>query len=424
MAIATGQFTIIDYNDALTLTGYITSNLQKTQMFNPDTGGYNPDWTQSPYLVLTPSLFTPGSADVIASTAVQSVTWYWNNAGTETAITASATHVFSGTKSQVLTIKANELAGLPGRDYICKVVYRDPSTNLDITLKTPITFSRVVNGGGIADAVAWCPDGNIFKNGQVATLRAQCDLWRGSVTDLSLVTYRWFAQDGLVFTPTTTAAGSTTTSIICNSVAGMAVGESVIVGAEAAKTISAINTGTKTITLGTALTIAPAAGVAVKHANYDADAGTGWRKIVSDIASNITGVTTNTVTIYDAWVQNYVTLMCVIKDTDAASNTYNNLFKDVVSIVDQSDTIQAQITSTGGDIFKNATGTSTLKCVLYQNGTEIDASGSGYTYTWYSFDQNGNATIFNGGASTKVGKSITVDGNDVNVKNTFSCIVS
>lgn len=36
MSKAQGQFTIVDYNDALTLTGYIGSNLAKTQMFNPD----------------------------------------------------------------------------------------------------------------------------------------------------------------------------------------------------------------------------------------------------------------------------------------------------------------------------------------------------------------------------------------------------
>ena len=34
MSKAQGQFTIIDYNDALTLTGYIGSNHAKTQMYN------------------------------------------------------------------------------------------------------------------------------------------------------------------------------------------------------------------------------------------------------------------------------------------------------------------------------------------------------------------------------------------------------
>ena len=45
MSKAQGQITIIDYNDALTLTGYIGSNLAKTQMFNPDNNTYSPDWT-------------------------------------------------------------------------------------------------------------------------------------------------------------------------------------------------------------------------------------------------------------------------------------------------------------------------------------------------------------------------------------------
>ena len=54
MSKAQGQFTIIDYNDALTLTGYIGSNLAKTQMYNPDNDTYNPDWTDT-NLVLTGS---------------------------------------------------------------------------------------------------------------------------------------------------------------------------------------------------------------------------------------------------------------------------------------------------------------------------------------------------------------------------------
>ena len=47
MSRAQGQFTIIDYNDALTLTGFIGSNLAKTQMYNPDNGSYSPDWTST-----------------------------------------------------------------------------------------------------------------------------------------------------------------------------------------------------------------------------------------------------------------------------------------------------------------------------------------------------------------------------------------
>lgn len=60
MTIATGQITITDFNDALTLTGFINSNHPKTQQFNPDNGTYNPNWA-STNLVLTPSLYKQGS---------------------------------------------------------------------------------------------------------------------------------------------------------------------------------------------------------------------------------------------------------------------------------------------------------------------------------------------------------------------------
>ena len=74
MSKAQGQFTIIDYNDALTLTGYIGSNLAKTQMYNPDNGSYTPDW-KTKNLVLTPSLYVIGTtADQIATANVTSVT--------------------------------------------------------------------------------------------------------------------------------------------------------------------------------------------------------------------------------------------------------------------------------------------------------------------------------------------------------------
>ena len=76
MSKAQGQFTIIDYNDALTLTGYIGSNLQKSQMYNPDNATYTPDWS-STNLVLMPSLYVIGTTtDQITSSNVTSVKWY------------------------------------------------------------------------------------------------------------------------------------------------------------------------------------------------------------------------------------------------------------------------------------------------------------------------------------------------------------
>ncbi|WFF71997.1 hypothetical protein [Proteiniclasticum sp. QWL-01] len=356
MAIATGQITIIDYNDALTLTGYIQSNHPKTQMYNPDNGTYQPNWASS-NLVLTPSLFKLGTAtDIITDAAVQSVQWYDVTTGSEVAITANATHVFSGTKNHILTIKANTLAGLPGKDYMCKVTYKDPSTGLDLIHKFDISFSRVVNGSGITDAVLTALDGAVFKNGSVSSLRLKAELWRGSTIDTTSVTYTWYIMDSSVST--------------------------------------------------------------------DQGGGIGWRKITADAANVITGYNLDTLTVYPAAFNNIGVFKVYIKDTDAASPTNGTSFIDTITLADQSDPIQVSITSTGGDVFKNGLGSTTLTAKLFQAGSEIDAGGT-KTYRWYKYNSAGTLVTGWGGATDyKTGKSITVGDSDVDTKATFLVEVS
>jgi hypothetical protein len=358
MAIATGQLTIIDYNDAISLTGFIASNRPKTQMYNQDNGSYTPDWTSSP-LILTPSLFILGTAtDIIANAAVTSILWYDITAGTETAIVTGGVYAVGASGAKALTITGNILAGLPGKEIMCKIVYHDASTNLDLVLKINISLSRVVNGSGIADALSWAPNGNVFKNGTVASLIAQCDLWRGSVIDATLVTYQWFQQDPTI----TSGSGSL----------------------------------------------------------YDAAAGAGWRKL-ANAANVFAGVTTNQLTIYPVSVAGYGVFMCLIKDTDAASATYDTYFKDTLTVSDQSDSIQLDVTSTGGNIFKNGVGSSVLTARVFRGGVEIDVTGVTYAYKWYKYDKDGVQDPNFGGAGVnyKTGKTLTVGDADVLIKATF-----
>lgn len=198
MAISMGSFTITDFNDAITLTGYITSNLSKYQIFNPDTGTYTPDYT-SQNLVLTPELYLAGTTtNVITSAAVQEVKWYKDNSST--AITTGGVYALSGTKSHILTVKGNILAGVVGATFTCVIKYKDDASGLVLTYKTDISLTRVSSGGGIADALATTPNGNIFKNNDISSLTAECYLWRGSNRDTTNVTYQWYAQDPSVTT--------------------------------------------------------------------------------------------------------------------------------------------------------------------------------------------------------------------------------
>ena len=351
MALATGQFTIIDYNDALTLTGFIGSNHPKTQMYNPDNNTYNPNWASS-NLVLTPSLYKLGTtADIITNSQVVSVKWYEGTS--TTAITSSGNYALSGAKSHILTVKANVLAGLAGKDYTCVVTFRDSSTGLNLTHKMGITFSRTVNGGGIVDAIATAPNGNVFKNGDVASLIAKVELWRGSTVDTTNVSYQWYMQD------------------------------------------SAITT--------------------------DQGGGVGWKKL-TDTSGKYTGTTSNTLTIFSEAVLNYAVFKVSVTDTDSASNTYNQKFWDTISFIDNSDPYQIQVTSTGGDVFKNGVGSTTLTARVFQAGNEIDSAGTKFTYKWYKYDKNGNLSANFGGSGVnyKTGKTLTVGDADVDTKATFT----
>lgn len=353
MSKAQGQFTIIDYNDALTLTGYIGSNLAKTQMFNPDNNTYTPNWA-STNLVLTPSLYVIGTTtDQITSAAVTSVKWYQGTS--TTAITSTGNFALSGAKSHILTVKANVMAGLPGVDFRCEITYKDASTGLSITHPLSISFSRVVNGGGIVDLIVTTPNGNVFKNSEVATLTAKAELWRGSVVDTTNVSYKWAIMDSSV-----TSSSST---------------------------------------------------------GYDASFGIGWRKL-SDTTGKHTGTTSATITIYAAAVESYAVFKCIATDSDSASNTYNSTFTDVATFIDNADPIQVVITSTGGDVFKNGQGSTTLKAVVYQAGVEIDSAGAG-TYTWTKYNKDGAIDTTWGTSGKKTGKTLSVSNTDVTTKATF-----
>ena len=145
-----------------------------------------------------------------------------------------------------------------------------------------------------------------------------------------------------------------------------------------------------------------------------------WEKYASGSWTTISGQTAATLTVSGSDVTGTGSYRCTM--------TYDSkTYTDTITLIDKTDNYQATIESTGGDIFKNTQGTSTLICRLFQNGEEVDAlsseSGHTYTYTykWYRRDKDGNA--MDSGAVFKTGKSIAIDGDDVTVKTTFVCEV-
>jgi len=140
-----------------------------------------------------------------------------------------------------------------------------------------------------------------------------------------------------------------------------------------------------------------------------------WAKYSSGSWAAISGQTGSSLSVDGSTVTGTASYRCTM--------TYGGkTYTDVITLTDKTDNYQAVIESTGGDVFKNTVGTSILTCRLWQNGTEVDLDGDEHTYNWYRWDKDGNAMDDGGVFAT--GKSINVDGDDVDGKTTFICEVS
>lgn len=360
--MATGQITITDISDAISVTSFISSSQPKTQIYNPDNGTFTPSWTDvATPMVLTPSLFVSGQAgDIMGSANVQSVTWY-DAAAPTVPLAEGTTYGIPTSGIKTLKIKTNVLAGsLSSKDYVCVIVYRDPSTGLDVTVTTSISLSKVVNGGGIADAIATTPNGNLFKNANAAALTAVCNLYRGSTIDSTLVSYQWYRQESAV----TTDEGG---------------------GIGWRKLTATINYGITGYTSNT-ITI-PASAVL----NVEA-----FKCIITD--TDTASPTKN---------QKFFDVVSFADQTDPYQVTIESTGGTIFKV-------------------GSANNSSTLRARIFQSGREIDGDGtSGYIYRWYKYDKAGNldANFGGTGISFKTGKTLSIGDADVDSKATFKCEV-
>ncbi len=161
-----------------------------------------------------------------------------------------------------------------------------------------------------------------------------------------------------------------------------------------------------------------------------------WKKSTNGSSwTNVSGGTGATLSVTPAMVDSFAMFKCSITDTDSASETYNETFDtEGVSILDLSDPYQAVIESTAGAYFKNSTGNTTLICLVYQNGVEIDPTGANLTYTWTQTNKDGTAVTLQGTAVAitwkgnsivaSKSKALRVSADDIDVKGTFFCEVS
>ena len=186
MPIARGQITIVDLNDAKSMNMYLGSNQPLTQIFNKENSTYVPNNTASPFLVITPEMYVSGTTTNVIS-RLKAAPTYTVNGG---AITAFGGTV-AATAPYALTLK-NNMTSVSQMKVECSGIYVDPDTKLETPVKAVINYTKTENAGQLICAIAYAPAGNVFKNDQSSTLKAHCDMWRGSSIDADKVAYQWY----------------------------------------------------------------------------------------------------------------------------------------------------------------------------------------------------------------------------------------
>lgn len=432
--VARGQVTIIDQNDAVSLQAFIGSSQPLTQVFNKDTGrvcplvGGIPVPDIDPFSVCQrqggrrPDLIRRQRGDIDSRCQERFRQMVQGRARVITSGQDSCT-IGAASAKYALTVKANHMTvSAPQVRYTFEAIYID-ANGLEIPFRAEVQFTQHLNAGAMIAAVAYAPDGIVFKNDEVATLRAHCDLWRGASIDTTNVTYAWGIKDSAVFAGTTltAAAAAGATTITVASVMNMEAGGRITIGS-AQYTISAVNASTKVVTLTSALSAAAASGAAVSCPYYNSMLGAGWACLTSTNPRGVTaGWTTNEITITADAVLNFETFKCAIKDTDtsAGNASANKVVCDIISFTDMSDPITVDLVSQKGFTIKNNGNDVDAKAVLYRGGEEIDTGGTAYTYTWKLWNSAGTSVV-----KTYTGKSITVSKADVTGKGVLMCEVS
>ena len=355
MAIAVGSFSIVDMYDSRALQTFISSNLSKYQVYNPDSGQMSPDWSVT-NLVLEAQVYIAGTGtDISTSADITSIKWYQDTSTTQ--ISSGGAYAISGTNNRILTVSQNVLASLNSTTYRCEVSYLDPTTGLTVTSISDIGFVKMASGGGIVDALAETPQGNAFKNDQIATLQGACFLWRGSTQDTTNVSYQWYAQDSSV---TTDQGGGRGWKKLSNT----------------ANMYSGVTTST--------ITIYPDAVTNVQT----------FKCIIKD--------TDSTSPSYNQSFTDYITILdlqdpilCQIESSGGS------IFKDGIG----STRLIARLFQAGNEIDSYAVGKTTYT----------------YTYKWYKYDNSSTLVADFGGTGVdyKTGKYIDVGSADVDIKATF-----
>ncbi|MFM1990223.1 MAG: hypothetical protein RJA99_3180 [Pseudomonadota bacterium] len=350
--VSTGQITIVDTNDARSITLALTANGGTQQVYTKDesTISYTPSWASSA-LVITPQISIGGlnnaqawaalvnkqfalTAGGTALTTGSTSTSFVNNSDVQVNNPFTVSHAANGSSTaSTISIAGNLKDSVASLALFFDADFVDPVTSLTTHITAQITLNTVKTG---TNAVYITTRGQ--TNIEQATgstknnVAITADLVRSSGVDTSGLTYRWY--DGNASTQISTSTSSFATKY-----------------------------GMKTTATG----VTPTAS--------GSDLGV-------NVPASGSGNAFNTLVINESAIANIGVFRVDITDSD--SKTYSQYF----TVYDISDLYTTQVQSTSGDKLQNGQGSTALSPRVFYGPTEV-TNLTGWSFTWYLYDRNG-----------------------------------
>ena len=342
--ISTGQFTIVDQNDAKPIMAFISANGSVQQVYSKDNTieTFIPNWVTN-NLTLTAAVFV-GGVNVIDGTSITNRKWSTTFDGTS----------ISATKSFVRN--TNFGVNDSSQTYFFTCTYTDPVTNIASRIDAQITLSIVKTG---TNAVYVLTSGvDLIVQSDTATKNVaaiSAELIRSSGADTSGLQYKWYSIS---------SAGVATQ--LWSGVAGVA------------------NYGLSTTAIGAA----PVATAANLGAATFTTAGVTTSTAYTSLVAGQPGY--NTLVVSENAVNNFQLFKVEVFDSaDSATAVYSTFF----TIYDISDPYTVTVLSSNGDRLLNGTGNTTLTAKVYNGSAEVTPL-TGWIFDWFIRDKSGTRVGF------------------------------
>ncbi|WP_276910964.1 hypothetical protein [Hallella colorans] len=183
--LSRGQITIVDLNDAKQIS-MILQVKNPSQMYNPDTKVYTPNFTTDKNTV-TPKVYVTGSGQNMVN-ALTSIEYDINGTKLQAGKSAEGYSVGAISAGAVLTIATNIISNTLNINV--KATYHDILTNIDTVLEAQTQVIKSTSAGALLQVVLTQPKGNCFET-NITELTAHAECYRGGVLDTSIQKLQW-----------------------------------------------------------------------------------------------------------------------------------------------------------------------------------------------------------------------------------------